>query len=99
MSYYSVYIRHCLRFYVRYPNPVFKTQSDRRDWQACDDAFKLLDQKQQEVIREIFKSRDTLADNIYKYATEHNCEQDPIWALVDRVEQLVAERRGIRDAL
>lgn len=95
-NYYSDYIRHCLRFYVRHPLPAtFRSDVDRQNWMACHLCIQSLNKDQQETIREIYGTGDTIADNIYHRSQNTGTQQDSIWKLVHDIERQIAQRRGL----
>jgi hypothetical protein len=88
-------VNHCLRFYVRNPHARFHSVSDKHNWEACKDAFKGFDDTEKELLTYIYKSGDTVADNVYELSKERGIAQDRIWKLVNALERKVAKRRGL----
>ena len=85
VSFYSKYAAHCMKFYARYSNPAFKSEVDRKNWQACDKALKNF----------TVAERDAFADNVYSVARKYGIEQDRLWALVIRLERYIAQILGL----
>ncbi len=94
-KYYSEYIRHCLKFFVRHPKPKFKTTADKLNWEACESAFRKLTNEERELIVEIYQGGDTIPDNVYQLSKRRKLDQDYIWRLITSLEQTVAKRRGL----
>lgn len=95
-KYYSDYVTHCLRFYSRHPKPnYFKTEVDRKDWQAVDTAIKGFSEEEQDMLLTVYREGDTIADNIYQLSKKLRIHQDNIWSLVEKLEKKVAKRRGL----
>lgn len=92
---YSRYVTHCLRFYARYRKPEFRSDIDRHNWEACDNALKLFSDSDRETLLYIYRERDTIPDNIYRLAMSWGISQDNIWELVVKLERKVAELRGL----
>ena len=93
--YYSDYIRHCMRFYARHPQPKFCNDIDKQNWNACDRALKEFTEEEQVVLMTVYREGDTIPDNIYKIATELNMNQDFIWRIVNDLERKIAKRRAL----
>jgi hypothetical protein len=97
--YYTEYVRHCLRFYVRTldigSTPRFKTDVDKQNWVACDNCVTKLDAKTLELIKELYRPGDTIADKIYNLAREYRIPQDTIWTTINTLEHNIAKRRHL----
>ena len=94
-TFYSEYVNHCLRFYVRHPHVKFHSASDKHNWEACEDAFKGFTDTEKELLTYIYKSGDTVTDTVYELSKERGIAQDHIWKLVNTLEHKVAKRRGL----
>ena len=94
-SFYSEYVNHCLRFYARHQNPKFRTEADKRNWMACEEAFDTFSESDQGTLLYIYREGDTVPDNIYQLAKSKGVSQDSIWKLVNELERKVANRRGL----
>lgn len=94
-AFYSDYVNHCLRFYARHPNPKFKSDTDRSNWEACDSALKRFSESDRELLMEIFREGDTIPDNVFHMAKTQCVKQETIWKLVSELERKVAKRRGL----
>ena len=94
-KYYTEYVRHCLRFFARHPQPRFKTNADEANWKACERAVNKLTPVEQEIIAEIYKAGDTIPDNIYQVSKARRLDHEYLWNLINTLEQSVAKRRGL----
>lgn len=94
-TFYSEYVNHCLRFYARHDNPKFRTEADKRNWLACDDAIETFSDSDQELLLYIYREGDTIPDNIYQLSKSKDMSQDTIWKLVNELERKVAKKRGL----
>ena len=99
--YYSEYVAHCLRYYIKTlddgkgGHPVFKSDADKFNWSACHSVLKDYSEDDMELITYIYRPGDTLADKIYALAKAKGIPQDTIWNLINNVERRVAKRRGL----
>ena len=99
--YYSEFVRHCLRFYVktldegRGGHPIFRNEVERENWSACYNVLNNLSERDQDTVSYLYRPGDTIADKIYELSKSKGIQQDTIWSLVNRVERAVAKRRGL----
>ena len=94
-TFYSEYVQHCMRFYVRHPSPKFRSDADKQNWKACDSALEGFTDKEKELLIAVYTENDTIPDNVYKVSTDNNVKQDTIWSLLNKLEQRVAKRRNL----
>lgn len=94
-TFYSEYVQHCMRFYARHPNPKFRNDADKQNWNACDSAMKGFTDKEQDILMTVYREGDTIPDNVYKVSVDRNIKQDTIWKLINELERKVAKRRGL----
>lgn len=94
-AFYSEYVNHCLRFYARHPRPIFHSEADKKNWNACENALKSYNDYDKAMLMIIYSEGDTIADNVYQLAKARNMKQDTIWKLVNDLERKVAKRRGL----
>lgn len=90
VSFYSKYAAHCMKFYARYSNPAFKSEVDRKNWQACDKALKNFTAAERDALTDVYRENDTFSDNVYSVSRKYGIEQDRLWALVIRLERYIA---------
>jgi len=98
MKFYSSYINHMLRFYARYCNKNlenFKKPVDVKNWQAVKTVLDKLPEKDKNVIIELYRRRDTLADNIYEVSKEFGIDQDVIWTMLNKITKKIAQEREL----
>ena len=98
MKYYSSYINHMLKFYARYCDKnleSFKKSTDIKNWLAVKTVLDKLPEKDKNVIIEVYRRRDTLADNIYEVSKEFGIDQDVIWSMLNKVTKKIAQEREL----
>lgn len=94
-TFYTEYVRHCLRFYARNPFVEFPTTTDKRNWEACQTAFNSFSDDEKELLMYVYESRNTLADNVYELSKTKGIDQERIWELIGMLEREVAKKRGL----
>lgn len=99
--YYSEFVRHCLRYYVKTldegmgGHPIFRSEADKANWSACYEVLKDYSQLNMEIVAEIYRPGDTIADKIYMLSNTKRVPQDTIWNLVNATERKIAKKRGL----
>ena len=99
--FYSEFVRHCLRYYVKTQDEgygghhIFKSDADKANWSACYYVLKDYSQKDMDIIAEIYRPGDTIADKIYLLAKTKQVPQDTIWNLINTTERKIAKKRGL----
>lgn len=94
-TFYSEYVQHCMRFYARHPRPKFRSDADKQNWNACDNALKGFTDKERDILLTVYREGDTIPDNVYKQSVDRNIKQDTIWKLINELERKVAKRRNL----
>ena len=94
-TFYSEYVQHCMRFYARHPHPTFRSEADKQNWKACENAVKSFNKGEQDIIMTIYREGDTVPDNVYMVSIDLDIRQDVIWKLINELERKVAKRRGL----
>lgn len=94
-AFYSEYVNHCLRFYTRCPKPKFKSNVDKHNWIACDNAFKGFSENDRELLAEIYREENSISDNVCRTAKSRGIKQDYIWKTINKLERKVAKQRGL----
>ncbi len=87
-----------LRFYARYYDKnleSFKKSTDMKNWFAVKIVLDKLPEKDKNVIIEVYRRRDTLADNIYEVSKELGIDQDVIWTMLNKVTKKIAQVREL----
>jgi len=87
-----------LRFYARYCDKnleSFKKSTDMKNWLAVKTVLDKLPEKDKNVIIEVYRRRDTLADNIYEVSKELGIDQDVIWIMLNKVTKKIAQEREL----
>lgn len=94
-AFYSEYVNHCLRFYARHSRPIFHSEADKKNWNACESALKSFSDSDRDILLTIYIEGDTIPDNVYQMAKNKGIKQDTIWKLIDELERKVAKRRAL----
>jgi hypothetical protein len=74
-----------LRFYSR-KGPVYKTNIDEINYKCVDKVLGKLNPSDKELIIDIYKRGDTLADNI---------NQEKLWTIVNKISKAIARERRL----
>ncbi|XCH79041.1 MAG: hypothetical protein WHF31_16225 [Candidatus Dehalobacter alkaniphilus] len=94
--FYADYVNHALRFYARNElQPVFESVSDSENYTCVSRVLSNIDKADAEILCDIFRRKDTLADNIYEVSKERNLNQDVIWTMLSKVTYQIAKERGL----
>lgn len=94
-TFYSDYVRHCMRFYVKYPEPVFYNDVGRHNWKACEKALKGFSEQEKRVLTEVYICGDTLVDNVFQVSEKQGVEPDIVWRIMHKLERKIAKERGL----
>jgi hypothetical protein len=76
-------------------HPVFKSNSDKENWSACYHVLKDYSQRDMDIIAEMYRPGDTIADKIYLMAKTKRMPQSTLWNLVNATERKIAKKRGL----
>lgn len=98
MRFYSEYVNHMLRLYVRHrrtPENELKKRADVINWETVKEVLDDLDKYDRNVIIKIYEKRDTISDNVLEVSKELNLHQDIIWTLLNKVTKQIAKERGL----
>lgn len=99
--YYSEFVRHCLRYYIKTQDegrgglPIFRTDAERENWKACYSVLKNYSDKDMDVIAQLYRPGNTIADKIYMLSQSMRLPQGVFWNLVSDTERKVAQKRGL----
>jgi hypothetical protein len=99
--YYSEYVRHCLRYYIKTwdegkgGHPIFRSDADRENWSACYQVLKDYSEYDMDLIAFVYRRGDTIADNVLALSTLKRVPQDAIWSLINTTERKIAKKRGL----
>ena len=94
-NFFNDYVRHCLKFYAKYPNPKFHSDVDKKNWIACDRALKSFTDEEKEIVLSIYKNGNTIPDSVYQLSLSKKISQDEILDLLEKVKFKVAKCRGL----
>lgn len=87
-----------LRFYARYCDKNlenFKKPVNAKNWQAVKTVLDKLPENDRNVIIEVYRRHDTLADNIYEVSKELGINQYVIWTMLNKVRKKIAQEREL----
>ncbi len=99
--YYSEFVRHCLRYYVKTleegkgGHPIFRNEAERANWSACYTVLKNYSADDLDIVCQIYSPGDTISDKIYLLSKSKRVPQDSLWGLINRVERNIARERGL----
>lgn len=99
--YYSEFVRHCLRHYVKTLDegkggcPIFTNDAERANWSACYHVLKNYSEHEMDIISQIYRPGDTIADKIYMLSQTQRMPQGALWNLVSDTERKIAKKRGL----
>lgn len=94
--FYSDYVNHCLRFYVRHPFPKYHSFADKENWITCDNVLNNFSDKDRSLLLAVYSTEtDNLADSVSQVSQDRNVRQEVIWKVVNELERKVAKRRGL----
>ena len=96
--YYSEFVRHCLRYYIKTLDegkggcPIFRDSPDRENWKACHEVLKEYSEDDMETISYLYRPGDTIPDKIYMLAKSKGVSQDAFWSLINVTERKIAKK-------
>lgn len=66
-----------------------------KNWFAVKKVLDELSEKDKNIIIEVYRRRDTLADNIYEVSKELGIDQNVIWTMLNKVTKKIAQEREL----
>lgn len=95
-TFYSDYVNHCIRFYIRHPHPKYHSSADKENWLVCDKALNSFSDKDRHLLLAVYSTEgDNLADSVNQVSQDRNVRQETIWKVVNELERKIAKRRGL----
>lgn len=94
-AFYSDMATHCLKFYARHRDPKFRSDVDKKNWYACENALKGFDENDRAMLIEVYASGDFMNDNVSETARRFEVSPNTLWSKVHELERKVAKRRGL----
>lgn len=94
-QFYTDYVRHCLRYFTRYELDENADRIEKLNWVCCESALEDFKPKEQDILKYIYRERDTMGDNVYNASKVCGYDQEHLWALCRLLEQRVAELRHL----
>lgn len=99
--YYSEFVRHCLRFYIKTLDegkggcPIFRSEAERENWRACHSVLQGYSDNAMNLISQLYRAGDTIPDKIYMLSKTQDIPQEKLWSMVNQVERKIARKRGL----
>ena len=101
--YYTDYVNHAIRFYLSCPDKIQtagKRQADILNWMAAQAVFYRLTDEEKQVLTEVYTAHHRLPEGVRIYCIkmgykERGAEWHKLWALITKVVQAVAKKRGL----
>ena len=94
-TFYSEYVRHCMKFYTRYPHPSFENEIDKLNWTACEEAMKNYTDTQRRILVYVYNLEGVMPENVFQTARACGVGQDAVWRLVKDLERRIAKGRQL----
>lgn len=99
-KFYTDFVKHCIKFYCLYPtqgmdNEKFRSEADKKNWTACKKVFDALPHSDFDMLNRVYCSKDTIEDAVYEASVHYDIDQTIIWKTMERVERMVARKRGL----
>ena len=93
-KFYSDFVKHCVRYYLKYPTPHHTSEADRLNWQACKASLEQMSADDVEMITEVFSDFD-IEKSIYHVSAKYRIRVDNVWKTVAKFEKTLAIERGL----
>ena len=94
--FYSDYVRHAMRFYSRNIQiTYFRSEVDKINWNSCNKAIQTYSERDRNILIDVYKGYDTLADNVYNASINWSIDQNVIWDMMKEFERKIAKRRKL----
>ena len=94
-TFYSDMVTHCLKFYVRHRDPKFRSDADKKNWYACENALKSFNETDRTMLIEVYTGGDVMHDCEVETSRRFKVSPDTLWSKVHELERKVAKRRGL----
>lgn len=94
-AFYSDMAEHCLKFYARHRDPKFRSDADKKNWYACENALKGFDETDRAMLIEVYAAGDIMHDTVEATAKRFKVSPDTMWGKIHELERKVAKRRGL----
>ena len=98
---YAEYVKHAMRFYAKSrinassEQPRFKTEADKKNWNACHTALNTYSDEEREMLVTLYSDTHPIPEAIRQLANKHKVEANHLWNMVNDLEKKVAKRRGL----
>lgn len=95
-SYYTTYVRHCLRFYARYEHlETFNSEADKQNWKACNKAVKKFNDNDRELLLTLYQSKGDFSEIVSDTSRLEDMNIEELWRMIRKLERAVATLRGL----
>ncbi|GHV47022.1 hypothetical protein FACS189499_03670 [Clostridia bacterium] len=95
-TYYSEFVKHCMTFYTQYPYPCFRSDADKKNWFACDNALKNVKAETRDIILDVYlERRENFSESVSHVAKLEKMNVNSLWKIVEDFERIVAKKRGL----
>lgn len=94
-AYYTEYVNHCMRFYANYKKPKFRSEVEKENWKACERALRFFPPEEVDLLLEVYRGGDTMADNIYRVSVVYDVRQDTLWRMTAELGKKIAKIRKL----
>ena len=97
-SYFTDYVNHILRFYVRRidGDTLFRSEPDKLNYIAADRVMKKLDSRKREMIRYVYlQYSSNVLQNVRYISRTRGYDEKELWLLISDVTKKIAKERGL----
>ena len=93
--FYSDYVRHCIRFYIKYPNCIHMDSTNIDNWTACDKAFSAFSENDKSLFRDIYTDGKNTEYIMLKYSKDNGIALEDLQKKCSTLERMIARIRGL----
>lgn len=95
-SYYSDYVRHCMKYYIAHPDGDFQNGIDKANWHACDEALKKFSDIDKNMLLYIYRQNGcTMREAIDRGLYGSDMRPNYVWRIIGQLEKEIASKRGL----
>lgn len=92
---YDYFAMYALKRYFTLPKDAHKTQAEQNNWEACNKVVSQMTVTDMALLQAILTQSDTLGDNVYRVAKDHDIDQAVLWMILRQAEEDFAKERGV----
>lgn len=93
--FYTEYVNHCIRTFLRYEYKDLKTDIDRKNWNCVDQVLKRYSDTDFDIILEVFREGYDIKNIVQTAADSRHMSNAMIWKVIHSVEKEIAKERGL----